>query len=126
MWTRCLHKPGVPWAIVFHFRRSTKQQSSSFNAYIGSYLTLLEFLVLCVLLLQQATQVDASFAYGHTLCGHEYVASDDLEKALSCFRSALRIDPRHYNAWFGLGAWTINTVVVVVGGGWQAEADNLF
>jgi anaphase-promoting complex subunit 3 len=53
--------------------------------------------------LEQATEVDGSFAYGHTLCGHEYVASDDLEKALACFRTAVRIDPRHYNAWFGIG-----------------------
>ncbi|ELR10852.1 tetratricopeptide repeat domain containing protein [Acanthamoeba castellanii str. Neff] len=52
---------------------------------------------------QRATEVDGSFAYGHTLCGHEYVASDDLEKALACFRTAVRIDPRHYNAWFGIG-----------------------
>jgi len=51
---------------------------------------------------QRATQVDRSFAYGHTLCGHEYVASDELEKALACFRSSLRIDPRHYNAWAGI------------------------
>jgi len=31
------------------------------------------------------------------------VANEDLEKALGCFRNAIRIDKRHYNAWYGLG-----------------------
>ena len=39
------------------------------------------------------------FAYGHTLLGHEYVMTEELEKALACFRRAVSIDPRHYNAW---------------------------
>jgi anaphase-promoting complex subunit 3 len=47
--------------------------------------------------------VDPSFTYAYTLCGHEYVASDDLEKALLCYRNALRLDDNHYNAWYGLG-----------------------
>jgi anaphase-promoting complex subunit 3 len=52
---------------------------------------------------QRATQIDPNFTYAYTLCGHEYVASDDLEKALHCFRNAIRIDERHYNAWYGMG-----------------------
>lgn len=48
-------------------------------------------------------QVDDSFAYAYTLLGHEYVAIEELDKALACFRSAVRIDPRHYNAWYGIG-----------------------
>ena len=26
-----------------------------------------------------------------------------LEKALSCYRSAIRLDKRHYNSWYGIG-----------------------
>jgi len=52
---------------------------------------------------QRALQLDANFAYAHTLCGHEYAASDQLDKAIASFRNALRIDDRHYNAWYGLG-----------------------
>ena len=37
------------------------------------------------------------------LSGHEYSANDDFEKAMACYRSAIRIDERHYNAWYGLG-----------------------
>ncbi len=48
-------------------------------------------------------QLDPTFTYAFTLCGHEYVACDDLDKALLCFRNALRLDERHYNAWYGLG-----------------------
>lgn len=44
-------------------------------------------------------QVDPNFAYAYTLLGHEHIATEELENALSCYRSAVRIDPRHYNAW---------------------------
>jgi anaphase-promoting complex subunit 3 len=47
--------------------------------------------------------VDTNFAYAYTLLGHEYVMIEELEKALSCFRAAVRVDPRHYNAWYGIG-----------------------
>lgn len=50
---------------------------------------------------QRALQLDPTFAYAYTLSGHEYFASDDLGKALTCYRNAIRIDPRHYNAWCG-------------------------
>ena len=40
-------------------------------------------------------------AYAYTLCGHEYSANDDFEKAMAFYRSAIRIDERHYNAWYG-------------------------
>lgn len=53
---------------------------------------------------QRALQLDPSFSYAHTLCGHEYVANEDLDKAISSFRQAIRCDERHYNAWYGLGA----------------------
>jgi len=52
---------------------------------------------------QRAVQVSSNFAYAYTLLGHEYVAIEELEKALSCFRTAVRIEPRHYNAWYGIG-----------------------
>jgi len=31
------------------------------------------------------------------------VAIEELDRALKCFRTAIRIHPRHYNAWYGLG-----------------------
>ncbi|KAJ2497872.1 anaphase-promoting complex subunit cdc27 [Coemansia sp. RSA 2052] len=42
-------------------------------------------------------------AYAHTLVGHENVTSDELDRAQQAFRTAIRIDARHYNAWYGLG-----------------------
>ncbi|KAJ2777014.1 anaphase-promoting complex subunit cdc27 [Coemansia interrupta] len=45
----------------------------------------------------------SGLAYAHTLVGHESVASDDLDRAQQAFRTAIRIDPRHYNAWYGMG-----------------------
>ncbi|KAB7495212.1 Cell division cycle protein 27-like protein [Armadillidium nasatum] len=50
----------------------------------------------------RAIQVDPGFSYAYTLLGHEYLATEELDRALSCYRSAVRIDPRHYNAWLNI------------------------
>ena len=50
----------------------------------------------------QAVQLDPHCTYAYTLCGHELVASGNVEKATECYRHALRADERHYNAWFVL------------------------
>lgn len=52
---------------------------------------------------QRAVQCDPDFPYSYTLLGHELVMTEELEKALSCFRTAILKDSRHYNAWFGIG-----------------------
>ena len=52
---------------------------------------------------QRAIQLQPDLVYAYTLSGHEYAANDDFDKAMACYRSALRIDERHYNAWYGLG-----------------------
>jgi hypothetical protein len=49
---------------------------------------------------QRALQLDPHFTYAYTLCGHEYVCNEDFDKAVACFRYAIRIDERHYNAWY--------------------------
>ncbi|TFK72166.1 TPR-like protein [Pluteus cervinus] len=51
---------------------------------------------------RRAAQLDPTCAYAYTLSGHESI-DEDLDKAISFFQSALRADPRHYNAWYGLG-----------------------
>lgn len=51
----------------------------------------------------QALHLDGRFAYAYTLCGHEHAYVDDAEQAARSFREALRVDARHYNAWYGLG-----------------------
>jgi len=58
---------------------------------------------LAIKFFQRAAQVSPWCAYAYTLCGHEYVTKDELEKAAGCYRHAIVLDPRHYNAWFGLG-----------------------
>ena len=58
---------------------------------------------LCSRFFQRAVQVNPRFAYAYTLLGHEYVFVEELEKALVAFRTAVRLDSRHYNAWYGIG-----------------------
>jgi anaphase-promoting complex subunit 3 len=53
--------------------------------------------------LNRAIQIDPDFAYPYTLLGHELVITEELEKALGCYRKAILKDPRHYNAWYGIG-----------------------
>jgi anaphase-promoting complex subunit 3 len=53
---------------------------------------------------KRATQIDPAFTYAYTLIGHEYAAGESFEKALNSFQTALRMDSRHYNAWYGLGS----------------------
>lgn len=52
---------------------------------------------------QRALQVDPTYAYAYTLCGHEYFANDDFQKGIDCYRHAIRLDPRHYQAWYAAG-----------------------
>ncbi|GAB2222023.1 hypothetical protein Droror1_Dr00013220 [Drosera rotundifolia] len=51
----------------------------------------------------RATQLSTRFAYAHTLCAHEYAALEDFDNGIKSYQNALRIDSRHYNAWYGLG-----------------------
>ena len=52
---------------------------------------------------QRATQLDPGFAYAYTLSGHEYFACEDFEQARRLYETALSVDRRHYNAWYGIG-----------------------
>lgn len=46
--------------------------------------------------------MDPAFAYAYTLLGHEFVLTEELDRALACFRNAIRVNNRHYNAWYDM------------------------
>lgn len=52
---------------------------------------------------ERAIQVDPDYSYAYILLGHELVITEELEKALSCYRSALVRNSHQYNAWYGIG-----------------------
>ncbi|KHO00685.1 Tetratricopeptide-like helical [Metarhizium album ARSEF 1941] len=52
---------------------------------------------------KRATQLDPKFAYAFTLQGHEHVANEEYDKALTAYRQAISADRRHYNAYYGIG-----------------------
>eukprot|EP01015_Nassula_variabilis_P002144 TRINITY_DN1115_c0_g1_i2.p1 TRINITY_DN1115_c0_g1~~TRINITY_DN1115_c0_g1_i2.p1 ORF type:complete len:422 (-),score=62.91 TRINITY_DN1115_c0_g1_i2:38-1303(-) len=51
----------------------------------------------------RALQLNPSFSYAYTLCGHEYAYNEDFVKARKYYDQAIALDLRHYNAWWGLG-----------------------
>ncbi|KJE93974.1 cell division cycle Cdc27 [Capsaspora owczarzaki ATCC 30864] len=54
-------------------------------------------------MLERACMLTKTNAYPFTLLGHEFAHENDYERALAFFRTAVRIDARHYNAWYGMG-----------------------
>lgn len=52
-------------------------------------------------------QLNPNFPYAYTLLGHEYVITEELDKAITAFRNAIRLDSRHYNAWW-VGLFFVN------------------
>merc|ERR1719499_2106140 len=47
---------------------------------------------------QRARSLDKNQPYAYTLAAHEFVANEDYEKAIQHYRTAIRIDARHYTA----------------------------
>ncbi|KAI4237781.1 MAG: hypothetical protein LQ352_007919 [Teloschistes flavicans] len=52
---------------------------------------------------KRATQLNPNFTYAYTLQGHEHMANEEFDKALTAFRTAIAVDNRHFNGWYGLG-----------------------
>lgn len=48
---------------------------------------------------RRSYEIDPSYAYGHTLSGHEALAMEEFDRAVAFFRAAIRLDKRSYNAW---------------------------
>lgn len=46
--------------------------------------------------------MDEGCAYAWTLCGYEAVEMEEYERAMAFYRTAIRTDARHYNAWYVL------------------------
>lgn len=55
---------------------------------------------------KRATQVDPGCAYAWTLCGYEAIEMEEYERAIAFYRTAIRTEPRHYNAWSVLPSYT--------------------
>lgn len=71
---------------------------------VGNLFSLLKEHEMAIKFFERAVQVDPDFAYSYALLGHELVITEELEKAMSCFRTAVLKDPRSYNAWYGIGS----------------------
>ena len=58
---------------------------------------------------RRATQVDPDCAYAWTLCGYEAIEMEEYDRAMAFYRTAIRTDTRHYNAWYGMGLVYLRT-----------------
>ncbi|KAL7416080.1 hypothetical protein BDY24DRAFT_337601 [Mrakia frigida] len=52
---------------------------------------------------RRASQLDPRCAYASTLSGHEAVSMEEFDRGIAFFETAVRIDRRHFNAWYGMG-----------------------
>ncbi|KAH6919014.1 hypothetical protein BKA70DRAFT_1249019 [Coprinopsis sp. MPI-PUGE-AT-0042] len=77
-------------------------QSSQAWIAIGNLFSLQKDRAQALTCFKRASQLDPSCAYAFTLSGHETI-DEDLDRSMTFFESALRVDARHYNAWYGLG-----------------------
>ena len=71
---------------------------------VGNCFSLQKETDMAIKFFQRALQIDPFFTYAYTLCGHEHVNNEDMEKAITSFRTAVLCNERHYNAWYGLGS----------------------
>ncbi|KAJ8612055.1 hypothetical protein MRB53_037606 [Persea americana] len=96
-------RSGTELAYLSHEMMETARLSPESWCTIGNCFSLQKDHEQALKCFKRATQLDPSFAYGYTLQGHEYVATEEFDKALLAYRKAIGADNRHYNGWYGLG-----------------------
>jgi len=91
-------------AMLSHQVNEIDKYSAETWCVIGNCYSLQKETDIAIKFFQRSLQIDPYFTYAHTLCGHEHVNNEDMDKAIISFRSALLCNDRHYNAWYGLGS----------------------
>ncbi|CDZ97175.1 DNA-binding cell division cycle control protein [Phaffia rhodozyma] len=52
---------------------------------------------------RRASNLDPRCAYAYSLSGHEAISMEEFDRGIAFFQMSLRIDRRHFQAWYGLG-----------------------
>jgi len=92
-----LQRP-IPLSFLAQELLSIDPQSPQAWIAVGNCFSLQKQRVEALTCFRRAAQLDPACAYAYTLSGHELI-DEDFDKAINFFQSALRVDPRHYNAW---------------------------
>ena len=96
-------KKSVELAFLAHELSDLDRSSPQVWCVIGNSFSLEQDRDQALKCFHRATQLDPKFPYAFTLQGHEYVATEEFDKAAVSYRSAISAGHRHYNAWYGLG-----------------------
>ncbi|KAK9717260.1 anaphase-promoting complex subunit cdc27 [Basidiobolus ranarum] len=94
----------VDLSILAHDLSDSDRDAPQTWCVVGNCFSLQHDHISAIKCFKRATQVHKTFSYAHTLSGHEYMAMEDYENAEKQFREAIHLNPRHYNAWYGMGS----------------------
>ncbi|SNX85567.1 related to nuclear protein bimA [Melanopsichium pennsylvanicum] len=101
--------------VLFHLSREVKLSAlaqhlamaasgtASTHIVIGNAFSLQKEHQTALVCFQRAAAAAPEYAYAYTLAGHEAHDLGLHDEAIAYFRSAIRCDRRHWNAWAGLG-----------------------
>jgi hypothetical protein len=83
---------------------------------LGNFCSLQKDHESAVELFQRAIQLDPTFAYGYTLAGHEYFASEDYDKSLVGYWFVCLVPV--FSARGGLAGWRVGLFSLLGGSAW--------
>lgn len=101
--------------VLFHLSREVKlsalaqhlamvaPNTASTHIVVGNAFSLQKEHQTALVCFQRAAAAAPDYAYAYTLAGHEAHDLGLHDEAIAYFRSAIRCDRRHWNAWAGLG-----------------------
>lgn len=101
--------------VLFHLSREVKLSAlaqhlamiapgtASTHIVVGNAFSLQKEHQTALVCFQRAAAAAPGYAYAYTLAGHEAHDLGLYDEAIAYFRSAIRCDRRHWNAWAGLG-----------------------
>ncbi|TIB79155.1 hypothetical protein E3Q23_00387 [Wallemia mellicola] len=99
-----------PTSLAFLAHDMVKVDKKSYQSWValGNALSLSNEHSDALIAFTKASSVSPLSAYSNVLAGHECIAKEEWDNATQWFQTAIRINRRMYNAWYGLGVVYLN------------------